>query len=568
MASEQQAACNRPSQPALSEQPLALLNSLLRNAPVGITFFDTALRYLMVSDDFALNHDMPAEAYIGRTVREVVPYIADLIEPVMRRVIESGEPTITELSYAVPQHPRDSRHWLVTLYPLRDGAGAVIGVGGVRVDITDRKRAEQQVAGLTRSLQSRVEELQTLADRMGRLQAITAAFGEVLTTQQVAQTLLSRVLDPLGASAGGIGLLRDDGVTLELAYTIGYDATLVEQFRLVPLSPDAPYTDVPRTGNACWFASRNDVLAAYPALQTVAAEMPEGAVANLPLVANRQMIGVLAIQFAAPRSFPDDDRAFITALAQQCALALERARSYEAQQQARALAEAAVRVRDSFLTVAAHELKTPLTALLGQAQLVQRRTQRDGTLSERDKRSLQVIVEQTGRINTMVTDLLDVARLEGGQLQIERAPLDLAALVRRVVEEQPPTAQGHTLVADLPAQPLLLAADRLRIEQVLQNLLSNAIKYSPQGGAVRVSVERWGEQARLVVHDQGVGIPTDALPHLFTKFYRASNAQTSVVSGAGIGLYVVREIVGLHGGTVDVSSTPGQGTAFTVTLPL
>ncbi|NTU78628.1 MAG: PAS domain S-box protein [Chloroflexales bacterium] len=243
----------------------------------------------------------------------------------------------------------------------------------------------------------------------------------------------------------------------------------------------------------------------------------------------------------------------------------ERAELLARAQAARVQAEEAVQVRDQFLSIAAHELKNPLAALLGNAQLLDRRTAQSGALSERELRMVQAIREQAGRLNGMITSLLDVSRIEMGQLPISRAPLDLAALVSRIVEDLRPTLTRHTLRYSGPVEALFLAGDALRLEQVLQNLLGNAIKYSPQGGVVTVSVEQREAWGCVVITDEGIGIPPDAVPHLFKRFYRAANIQKHI-AGTGVGLYVVKEIVARHGGEVQVQSTEGVGSTFTVCL--
>jgi len=240
----------------------------------------------------------------------------------------------------------------------------------------------------------------------------------------------------------------------------------------------------------------------------------------------------------------------------------------EAAQAAQASAEAAVQLRDAFLSVAAHELKTPLTSLLGQAQLLERRLAKDGQLTELNERSLQVVVGQARRLSHLISDLLDGAHLELGQLAIKRRPLDLARLTQQFVEELQPTAPSHSFRLELPEGPLTVLADPIRMEQVIQNLLSNAVKYSQRGSEVRVELRRADDKALLTIHDQGVGIPAEAIPRLFERFYRVESSETASVSGVGVGLYVVREIVLLHGGAVRVDSMPGQGSSFTVELPL
>jgi signal transduction histidine kinase len=236
---------------------------------------------------------------------------------------------------------------------------------------------------------------------------------------------------------------------------------------------------------------------------------------------------------------------------------------------AAAAREDAISQRDSFFSVAAHELKTPLTALLGQAQLLQRRVRRDGALDERSSRSIDVVVAQAERLSVLVTDLLDISRIQQGRLTLAQEPFDLAALVSRVVDEVRPTAEGRAIGFTGPDdEPLIISGDPIRLEQVLNNLISNALKYSRDGDRVAVLVERDGQLARVQVRDTGIGIPAEALPHLFERYYRASNAAAGQIAGMGVGLFVVREIVAMHGGEVEVSSVEGEGSVFTVTLPI
>jgi PAS domain S-box-containing protein len=230
--------------------------------------------------------------------------------------------------------------------------------------------------------------------------------------------------------------------------------------------------------------------------------------------------------------------------------------------------EVAEQMRDSFLTILAHELRTPLTTLLGNAQMLLRRAQRTGGLAERDQRNVQIIVEQTTRLNTMVQLQLDIARLHTDQLRIERMPLDMRALAQQIVEEFLPTVTAHTLTYVGSDTPLLVEGDRLRMIQVLQNLLQNAIKYSPAGGAVLIQIERHDTTVRIAISDTGMGIPKAELLLLFQRFYRASNVDERQISGLGIGLYIVKELVTLHGGTIEVVSEEGRGSTFIVTLPL
>lgn len=232
------------------------------------------------------------------------------------------------------------------------------------------------------------------------------------------------------------------------------------------------------------------------------------------------------------------------------------------------------RTRETFLAGVAHDLRTPLTAIRGLAQLLQRGAERGripdaATLATR----LGQIVAATGRANALVEEQLDLARVRAGQaLTIERQPVDLAAIVRRVVEEQQ-TTDGR-LRLELAAQALPGQFDQPRMERALGNLVANALKYSPGGEPVlvRLVADAPGAAgdlgyATVTVADQGVGIPADDMPHLGEHFYRGGNV-VGRIGGSGLGLATAREIVTAHGGTLALASAEGTGTTVTVRLPL
>jgi PAS domain S-box-containing protein len=235
---------------------------------------------------------------------------------------------------------------------------------------------------------------------------------------------------------------------------------------------------------------------------------------------------------------------------------------------ARIEAENALRIRDQFLAVAAHELKNPLTALQGYTEVLQRRAMREQTLNERDQRVLQIIASQAKRFHGLIDSLLDIGRIQVGGLSIERRPLELCSLVRLLVDEIQPSLERHTIQLECEAEALIIAGDTARLEQVVQNLLQNAVKYSPSGGVVTVRVYRQNDRAYLSVSDQGIGIPQAAQANLFQQFYRATNVEAQQIQGMGIGLYVVKEIVALHDGEITVESREGEGSTFTVSIPM
>jgi PAS domain S-box-containing protein len=247
---------------------------------------------------------------------------------------------------------------------------------------------------------------------------------------------------------------------------------------------------------------------------------------------------------------------------------LERERQLERERESRVQMEELLRIRDEFLTVTAHELRTPVTSLMGYAQLLQRRLERGDVSPERMHRAVRTVIHQARRLNQLTTMLLDLTRLEHGKLSLDRAAIDLRGSVERVLDEIQLLTDQHTLEIKLPPFPIVIEGDELRLEQVFYNLLQNAIKYSPLGGAITVNVCNSGSQAVVTIADRGLGIPAADLPHVFDRFYRAANVATEHISGMGIGLYIVKELVTLHGGTIDVSSVPGEGSIFRVIFPL
>lgn len=248
----------------------------------------------------------------------------------------------------------------------------------------------------------------------------------------------------------------------------------------------------------------------------------------------------------------------------------------EAQEQAQELAQANVelqeanRLKDQFLSVASHELKTPITSISGQAQIVLRRLSKKKELPEElvDVRTaLEKINEQTRRLNTLVDDLLSLSSIRSGKLNLRLSACNLGDICRSVVEEQR-TISERTIDIVLPASPVFVEVDSDRISQVMTNLVSNALKYSSPASPVRVAVCARDTTALIKVHDSGQGIAQEELEHIFDTFYRAPDAQTSKQSGWGLGLAICKDIVERHNGRIWCESQVGAGSTFFVELPL
>lgn len=235
--------------------------------------------------------------------------------------------------------------------------------------------------------------------------------------------------------------------------------------------------------------------------------------------------------------------------------------------------EEANQLKDQFLSMASHELKTPITTIRGQAQIVLRRlSKQPGAASEQAtvQAALQKIENQTHRLSTLVDDLLELSSMRAGKISLRLKPCDLGEVCREAVEDQRllHVAPGRTIELEVPATPLTLQADPERLSQVISNLVSNAIKYSPEASSVNVHITRQDQTALISVQDFGQGIPRDQQKLIFETFYRAPGAQTSSQNGWGLGLAICKDIVERHGGRIWCNSEPGHGSTFFVELPL
>ncbi len=239
----------------------------------------------------------------------------------------------------------------------------------------------------------------------------------------------------------------------------------------------------------------------------------------------------------------------------------------------RAEAEAAVRMRDHLLSLAAHDLRSPLAALIMGVQMQTRRLDRNRVPTLEEWRTwLAAQRELLDRELAVVQEVTDAAYLQMGQhVELRVEPVDLGVLAREAVTVVAASRGDATIEVATDADagdtgiPIVVAGDRSRLERVLQNVIGNAVKYSPEGTPVGVSVAPTDDGARVVVRDRGVGIPADELPRIFAPFYRASTARG--IAGTGLGLAGARAIVEQHGGTIALDSAPGVGTTVTITLP-
>jgi len=241
------------------------------------------------------------------------------------------------------------------------------------------------------------------------------------------------------------------------------------------------------------------------------------------------------------------------------------------QQDVTALKEAE-RLKDEFIGIAAHELRTPLAVIKGFAQtlIVQTAHGKGPQLADWQTEAIQDIDLATSRLVELTEDLLDVTRLQAGRLQLQFEPTDLIALVQRIVKRFRVTTERHQIALEAAEENIVVTIDPRRIEQVVSNLISNAIKYSPGGGNIEIAVseDKRTNTALLCVRDYGIGIPAYQQGRIFSRFMRADNAHAHNIGGTGLGLYLCRELVERHNGRIWFESVEGQGSIFYVSLPL
>jgi signal transduction histidine kinase len=283
------------------------------------------------------------------------------------------------------------------------------------------------------------------------------------------------------------------------------------------------------------------------------------------------MFGVLCALDSQSSTLTEEVFGLFNLLADLIAFELEAAEQEQANAVAAEEAVQTVIQRDQFLSAIAHDLKNPLTVIRGHASLMQRLALRDQNItSERVRISTQAINHMTDRMLTAIDEVMDLTHMQlNRSLDLKLASTDLGLLVREVAAEQQTSA--HRRIEVQGVESLVGEWDEARLNRVVQNLVGNALRYSPDGSIVTVTIARQsgpdGDHAVVRVVDQGVGIPDADLPHIFEQFRRGSNV-INRIAGSGVGLFSVRQIVEQHGGTITAESREGQGSTFTVRLPL
>jgi signal transduction histidine kinase len=419
--------------------------------------------------------------------------------------------------------------------------------------------------------QNETERERTLAQRLGALNDLFQHLSTSLDLDHTLQTVARAPQALLDAEGTSIALFDEGGEGLSIVATSGLDGEqagaglwpvdhglVLETFRagrprlLDGSEPRPSVAGAPSRWPVADAAGRQD------------ARRTMGSRVLVPLILDEKPLGLLTVTYSRPRQPSEEDLVFLQGLGQEAALAIRNARLYEREREQVARLEALDELQDAFVSAVSHELRTPLTCIKTSVDLLHATS---GCLADEQGELVRTMEHHVARLEGLVADLLDVTRLEAGQVTLSTQPTDVTEIVRRVVNAlHPLTARkDQTIELELPTSLVLVEADRRRIEQVLTNILSNAIKFTPKGGRIAISLLDRPDAVEVQVTDDGPGISESDAEHLFERFY--TGAERRGLAGVGLGLYIARQMVELHGGRIWVESKPGQGSRFLFTLP-
>jgi len=562
---------------ALEAKTLELAHSLsvtratLESTADGILVTDAAGRITIFNHKFLEIWGLPAQRVEGRDHRALVHEVAhQLRDPQgvaarIDKVYASG--ALEALDTLELADGRSFERFSLPQYVEGRNVGRVWSYR----DVTARRRAEEALRDEARVLD--------LLNRTGSAVASTLDLPTVLQTVTDAATQLS------GANFGAFFYNTTDerGAASQLFTLSGASREVFERFgmpRATPLFDPAFNGEVPVRSNDLTADPRYGRMAAHHC-------MPDGrpAVRSYMAVPVRsrtgEVIGGLLFGHRDPGVFSARSERLVVGIAAQAAIAIDNAQLYEearrvgrererlveAERAARADIARVSRLKDEFLATLSHELRTPLTAILGWAKVLLRKRDDAASLEH----GLGAIARNANAQARLIEDLLDMNRIISGKVRLEVQPTDLAAVIDAAVDAVRPSADAKEIRLSALLDPLAgpVSGDPNRLQQVVWNLLSNAVKFTPQGGRIEVLLQRAESHLELTVRDSGIGIDAQFLPQVFDRFRQADASTTRNHGGLGLGLSIVKQLVELHGGSVQAESDgPGRGASFVVCLPL
>ncbi|WP_242043284.1 ATP-binding protein [Leptolyngbya sp. FACHB-671] len=490
-------------------------------------------------------------AALGTDIRETLAEAWDTLGPMIQRVMATGVANWTPALPLVLERAgyREESYFSVSHAPAEDDAGQIVGMLAVCSEVT------QQVLG---------------ERRLRLLRDLAAQAGETRSVQDTCQDLMSAIAaHALDVPFALLYLREADGRTLTLQGTVGL--TVDEQ--LCPHSIDLA-TDSATSHSAWSFAlaaaGETVLVEALDHHMTVPGgpwNEPVQTALMMPIASSNQTapLGILVAGVNPNRALDEGYRSFYELLVGQVSVSIRNAQAYEEERRRAEMLAELDRVKTTFFSNVSHEFRTPLTLMLNPLEEVLQSNQ----LPPAEREQITIAQRNAQRLLKLVNTLLDFSRIEAGRAQAHFEPTDLAtytveltSLFQSAIEQA-----GLRLIMDCPALPQPVSVDRDMWEKIVLNLLSNAFKFTFEG-EITVSLHLVGNQVELMVRDTGTGIPEVELPRLFERFHRVEGAWGRTFEGTGIGLSLVQELVQLHGGTIAVESTLGQGSTFRVQVPM
>jgi PAS domain S-box-containing protein len=533
------------------------LATIFETSPVGIALLDTQQRFIAINEALAQINGLTREQHLGHSIAELFGQSDPQIVEVFHQIYTTGNPFISP-NFAVNVPGRNDRtpgYYNVYYLPTTNSNHQVEDVLVYVVDVTEQVRLE-------------------------RAQSFLAEASAVLASSLDYQTTLERVAElsvPELADWCTVDMVEKDGSIEQIAVAHTDPAKLqwAHQIRhQYPLNPDEPRgaAFTLRTGQSDLLADIPDELlvqtARDPEHLEILRQIGFKSVMSVPLRTQTRILGVISfISAESGLQYDSTDLQLAEELARRASLAIDNAQLYRVAQRDRAKAESANRVKDEFLAVLSHELRSPLNPILGWTTIL-RSKRLDATKVDQ---ALETIERNAKLQAQLIEDLLDVSRILQGKMTLNVAIVNLAATIEAALETVRLAAEAKNIQIQTTLNPIsgTVSGDANRLQQVVWNLLSNAVKFTPSRGRVEVRLEQVGTYAQIQVKDTGKGITPEFLPYVFEYFRQEDGTTTRKFGGLGLGLAIVRHFTELHGGTVEADSL-GQnlGATFTVQLPL
>lgn len=432
----------------------------------------------------------------------------------------------------------------ITVSPVKDKLGHIIGTSKIARDVSEQLQREYTI--------------QQAARRLQMLNSIGKAISEKLDVESILQRVTDATTQITGASLGAFffNKTNTNGEKFTLLTSTGIQKEYLEKLGnlngIESLSRLFHSKDILRVEDISKLPANDINSLHYKILQE---NLPVVSYMTVPVIANcGKVIGRLFFGHSSPGMFITEHEDILASIASQASVALENSTLFEE-------AKVLNAKKDEFIALASHELKTPLTTAKGYLQILQKTE-----LDKVSKLFVEKVLNQVERLNTLTSDLFDISKIEAGKLQLNYETFDLRKQVLDLIETFQYSLSTHKMLLQGIDQPLMVEADKQRIEQVIINLVNNAVKYSPNANCVHIDLIRKDNQVTVKIKDTGIGLEVEQQKKIFSKFYRANGNVN--IPGLGLGLFLSREIINRHHGTISVKSETGKGSEFFFIIPV